>query len=69
MKYITFSGGYYNVEPIRLSVTEAQYDLIAEGFYPLDEILSADDMKRLNKHFRMDKDCLCGGVNLATITF
>lgn len=67
MKKVTFYGGFHNVEAIRVNVSEEQYNDIKEGFYPLDEILSEGQMKRLNKHFCGVDGCTCGGVHRAEI--
>lgn len=66
-KYVTFYGGFHNCGAIRVRVSEQQGSDIAEGFYPLDEILSEGQMKRLNRHFCGVKGCTCGGVIRASV--
>lgn len=69
MKYVTFCGGFHNCGAIRVRVNDEQYKNINEGFYPLDEILSEGQIKRLNRHFCGVKGCTCGGVLRAEIEF
>lgn len=66
-KYVTFYGGFHQVGAIRVRVNDEQYKDIAEGFYPLNEILSEGQMKRLERHFCGIKGCCCGGLSHATI--
>lgn len=62
MKYVKFSGGFHNCPAIRVRVTERQYAELKEGFYSLEQVLSACQMKRLDRHFCGMKDCCCGGA-------
>lgn len=67
MKYVTFYGGFHNAASTRVRVSDEQYNELREGFYPLADILSEGQMKRLNRHFCGVRGCTCGGVNRATI--
>lgn len=67
MKYVTFYGGFHNVGPARVRVTEEQYNDLKEGFYSLSEILSSNQMMRLNRHFCGVQGCTCGGVLRASM--
>lgn len=67
MKYVTLYGGFHNAAAIRVRVNEQQYNDLKEGFYPMDEILSEGQLKRLNRHFCGIKGCTCGGVHRAAM--
>lgn len=69
MHYVTFYGGFHNCGAIRVRVNDEQYNDLKEGVYPLDEVLSSYQMKRLNKHFCGVDGCTCGGVMRATMEF
>lgn len=67
MKYIIFAGGFHNSGPIRIRVSEEQQTAIREKSAPLYEILSENQMKRLNRHFCGVSGCRCGGVTRSEI--
>lgn len=69
MKTVTFYGGFHNAGEIKIRVNNNQLRELKEGFYPLGEILSDYQIKRLNRHFCGVRNCTCGGAHRATIEF
>lgn len=65
MKKVSFWGGFHKSESINIRVNDAQAKEIEEGYYPLDEILSNYQLRRLDRHFCGVAGCTCGGVRRA----
>lgn len=62
---IEFTGGFHNSSPMRLRFNHTQYQLLSDG-YPLAEILTRTQERRLDNHFCGIKGCLCGSYSRAT---
>lgn len=73
MKKLKLYGGYHNVRPISLNVTEEVYNSIYKGKtwceregcynisgYTLERWLTTYQLKRLEKYFCGMSDCQCG---------
>ena len=64
---ITFFGGFHNSNAATIRVSNETANDIREGFYPLYELLSDYQLRRLNRHFCGVEGCICGGVMRASV--
>lgn len=65
---LTLSGGFHNVNPIRVRIPREAYKLVAAGIVELSDALTKSQLNRLSRHFCGIAGCTCGGYTRAEIT-
>lgn len=65
---LTLSGGFHNVNPIRVRIPREAYKLLAAGIVELSDTLTKSQQTRLTHHFCGVDGCTCGSYTRAEIT-